>query len=101
MWGPRRPSSGKRAGSLRRTSYEGSSIASRSAHGLSRRPGPFGGGGFILLRLVASTTWILAVTLGLSVILLPRLGLFGVGVGWFAAQASVAALILGRFALNR
>ncbi|MDQ7844548.1 MAG: oligosaccharide flippase family protein [Armatimonadota bacterium] len=51
--------------------------------------------------VVASTVWILVVTLGLSVVLLPRLGLPGAGVAWFAAQASVAAVILGRFALSR
>lgn len=45
--------------------------------------------------------WILIVTLGLSVLLLSRLGLLGVGVAWFLAQASVAALLLGRFAFNR
>jgi O-antigen/teichoic acid export membrane protein len=51
--------------------------------------------------VIVSTLWILIVTLGLSVLLLPRIGLVGAGIAWFAAQASVAALILGRFALNR
>jgi len=51
--------------------------------------------------VIVSTLWILIVTLGLSVLLLPRVGLVGVGLAWFAAQTSVAALILGRFALNR
>jgi len=51
--------------------------------------------------VVASTLWILLVTLGLSVLLLPRVGLVGAGIAWFVAQASVAALLLGRFALNR
>jgi len=51
--------------------------------------------------VVASTLWILLVTLGLSGLLLPRLGLMGAGVAWFAAQASVAAVILGRAALSR
>jgi O-antigen/teichoic acid export membrane protein len=51
--------------------------------------------------VIASTLWILVVTLGLSVLLLPKYGLTGVGVAWFVAQTSVAAVILGRFALLR
>jgi O-antigen/teichoic acid export membrane protein len=51
--------------------------------------------------VIASTLWILIVTLGLSALLLPRYGLAGAGVAWCAAQTSVAALILGRFALRR
>jgi O-antigen/teichoic acid export membrane protein len=51
--------------------------------------------------VIVSTLWILIVTLGLSVLLLPRIGLLGAGVAWLVAQASVAALLLGRFAFNR
>lgn len=51
--------------------------------------------------VIASTVWILVVTLGLSAVLLPRMGLFGVGVSWFAAQASSSALVLAAHALNR
>jgi O-antigen/teichoic acid export membrane protein len=46
--------------------------------------------------VVASTLWILIVTLGLGALLLPRLGLMGAGVAWLVAQVSVAAFILGR-----
>ncbi len=51
--------------------------------------------------VVASAVWVLIVTLGLSVALLPRIGLVGAGVAWFAAQTSLAAVILVRFAANR
>ena len=51
--------------------------------------------------VIVSTVWILIVTLGLSVLLLPRIGLLGAGVAWLVAQASVATLLLGRFAFNR
>lgn len=51
--------------------------------------------------VVASTLWILVVTMGLSAILLPRFGLLGAGLAWFAAQASVAIVILTRYLLNR
>jgi O-antigen/teichoic acid export membrane protein len=51
--------------------------------------------------VVASTLGILIVTMGLSVLLLPRIGLVGAGVAWLVAQASVAAVILGRFARSR
>jgi len=51
--------------------------------------------------VVASAVWVLIATLGLSVVLLPRVGLLGAGIAWFAAQASLAAAILGRFILNR
>jgi O-antigen/teichoic acid export membrane protein len=51
--------------------------------------------------VVASAVWVLIVTLGLSVVLLPRVGLLGAGIAWFAAQASLAAVILVRFAVNR
>lgn len=47
--------------------------------------------------VVASAVWVLIVTLGLSVVLLPRIGLLGAGIAWFAAQASLALVILGRF----
>jgi O-antigen/teichoic acid export membrane protein len=51
--------------------------------------------------VVAGAVWVLFVTLGLTVILLPRIGLPGAGIAWFAAQASLAAVILGRFVLDR
>lgn len=51
--------------------------------------------------VLASTMSVLVVTLGLSVVLLPRVGLLGAGIAWFAAQASVAAVVLGRFVINR
>ncbi|MBI2973335.1 MAG: hypothetical protein HYY39_06050 [Armatimonadetes bacterium] len=51
--------------------------------------------------VIASTLWILIVTLGLSVLLLPRIGLLGAGVAWFAAQVSLAVVVLGRFVINR
>jgi O-antigen/teichoic acid export membrane protein len=50
--------------------------------------------------VVAGAVWVLVVTLGLTVILLPRVGLPGAGIAWFAAQASLAAVILGRFVLT-
>jgi O-antigen/teichoic acid export membrane protein len=50
--------------------------------------------------VVASTLWILVVTLGLSVLLLPKVGLAGVGIAWLAAQASTAAVIVVRFVLE-
>jgi O-antigen/teichoic acid export membrane protein len=51
--------------------------------------------------VVASAVWVLIVTLGLSVVLLPSVGLLGAGIAWFVAQASLAAVILVRFAVNR
>lgn len=51
--------------------------------------------------VIVSALWILLVTLGLSVVLIPRLGLYGVGIGWFAAQASSAAVVGARFLLSR
>jgi O-antigen/teichoic acid export membrane protein len=54
-----------------------------------------------MAEVVAGAVWVLVVTLGLTVILLPRLGLPGAGIGWFVAQASLAVVILGRFVLNR
>jgi O-antigen/teichoic acid export membrane protein len=51
--------------------------------------------------VVTGGVWVLVATLGLTVILLPRVGLQGAGIAWFAAQASLAAVILGRFFLNR
>jgi O-antigen/teichoic acid export membrane protein len=51
--------------------------------------------------VVAGAVWVLVVTLGLTVILLPRVGLPGAGIAWFVAQASLAAVILGRFVLKR
>jgi O-antigen/teichoic acid export membrane protein len=51
--------------------------------------------------VVAGAVWVLVITLTLTLILLPRVGLPGAGIAWFAAQASLAAVILGRFVLNR
>jgi O-antigen/teichoic acid export membrane protein len=51
--------------------------------------------------VVAGAVWVLVVTLGLTIILLPRVGLLGAGIAWFAAQASLAAVILGRLLLSR
>jgi O-antigen/teichoic acid export membrane protein len=51
--------------------------------------------------VVAATAWFLVATLVLSALLLPRFGLVGVGVAWFAAQASTAAVVLTRYLLNR
>lgn len=51
--------------------------------------------------VVASTAWILAVTMGLGALLLPTMGLLGAGVAWFAAQSSVALVLLTRLALDR
>jgi O-antigen/teichoic acid export membrane protein len=51
--------------------------------------------------VVAGAVWVLVVTLGLTVLLLPRVGLPGAGIAWFSAQASLAAVILGRFVLQR
>jgi len=48
--------------------------------------------------VVASPAWILVATLGLSVVLLPRVGLVGVGAAWLAAQASVATVLVARYA---
>lgn len=50
--------------------------------------------------VVASTAWILAATLGLSVVLLPRVGLVGAGVAWLAAQASLATVLVARYVLS-
>lgn len=43
---------------------------------------------------------ILVMTVGLSVVLLPRVGLIGVGVAWLVAQASVAVLVAGVYILR-
>ena len=51
--------------------------------------------------VVGSTLCILVVTMGLSVLLLPRMGLLGAGLAWLAAQSSVALVLLARLALNR
>jgi O-antigen/teichoic acid export membrane protein len=42
--------------------------------------------------------WILVVTLGLSAVLLPRMGLREAGAAWLAAQSSVAAMVFLRYA---
>jgi O-antigen/teichoic acid export membrane protein len=44
--------------------------------------------------VVAGAAWVLVVTLGLTTYLLPRVGLFGAGVAWLVAQASLALIIL-------
>ncbi len=54
-----------------------------------------------LAEVVAGTAWVLGVTLGLTVILLPRVGLLGPGIAWFAAHVSLAAVILGRCVHSR
>jgi O-antigen/teichoic acid export membrane protein len=46
--------------------------------------------------IVISLGWILIVTLGLSAVLLPRMGLIGAGAVWLAAQSSVAAMVFLR-----
>jgi O-antigen/teichoic acid export membrane protein len=51
--------------------------------------------------VVACAAWILAATLGLSVVLLPGMGLVGVGIAWLLAQTSSAAVLGGRFLLRR
>ena len=43
---------------------------------------------------------ILGVTLGLSVVLLPRVGLIGAGVAWLAAQCTAAGLIAALYVLR-
>ncbi len=54
-----------------------------------------------MAEVVAGAVWVLVTTLGLTIILLPRVGLPGAGIAWFTAQASLAAVILGRLVLNR
>lgn len=51
--------------------------------------------------VVVSTMWILGASLALSAVLLPRLGLVGVGVAWFVAHASAAAVIVARYLVSR
>jgi O-antigen/teichoic acid export membrane protein len=51
--------------------------------------------------VIAGTVWVLIVTLGLSVVLLPAVGLLGAGIAWFVAQTSLALVILARFAFYR
>jgi O-antigen/teichoic acid export membrane protein len=48
--------------------------------------------------VVLSLGWILVGTLGLGAVLLPRMGLIGAGVVWLAAQFSVTAVVLLRYA---
>ncbi len=48
--------------------------------------------------VVLNLGWILVVTLGLSAVLLPRMGLLGAGAAWLAAQSSVAAAVFLRYA---
>jgi O-antigen/teichoic acid export membrane protein len=51
--------------------------------------------------VVAGAAWVLIVTLGLTTYLLPRVGLFGAGVAWLVAQASLALVVLVRVGVNR
>lgn len=51
--------------------------------------------------VVACAAWILAATLGLSVVLLPGMGLAGVGIAWLLAQTSSAVVLGGRLLLRR
>ncbi len=51
--------------------------------------------------VLLSSAWILTVTLVLSVLLLPRVGLLGAGVAWLVAQSSTAAVILAGYLFNR
>lgn len=51
--------------------------------------------------VIAATVWILMVTMGLSAVLLPRMGLLGGGVAWLAAQTTAAAVVLARYALTQ
>ncbi len=44
--------------------------------------------------VILSSVWILLVTVALSILLLPRIGLLGAGVAWLLAQTSTAAAIL-------
>ncbi len=48
--------------------------------------------------VVLGLVWILIVTLVMSTVLLPRIGLVGVGVTWCAAQGSLAAVVVARYA---
>jgi O-antigen/teichoic acid export membrane protein len=48
--------------------------------------------------VVFSLGWILVITVGLSAVLLPRIGLIGAGTVWLAAQSSVAAAVILRYA---
>jgi O-antigen/teichoic acid export membrane protein len=48
--------------------------------------------------VLLSLGWILVVTLGLSALLLPRIGLIGAGAVWLAAHSSVAATVVVRYA---
>jgi len=50
--------------------------------------------------VVAAAVWILATTLALTVVLLPRIGLLSVGIAWCVAQTSTAVVVLGRFFLR-
>jgi O-antigen/teichoic acid export membrane protein len=46
--------------------------------------------------IVVSLGWIFIVTLGLSAVFLPRIGLIGAGAVWLAAQSSVAVMVFLR-----
>jgi O-antigen/teichoic acid export membrane protein len=48
--------------------------------------------------VVLGLGWVLIMTLGFSVVLLPRTGLVGAGAVWLAAQASLAATLVLRYA---
>jgi O-antigen/teichoic acid export membrane protein len=51
-----------------------------------------------MVDVVLGSGWILIVTLGFSALLLPRIGLIGAGAVWLAAQSSVAATVVLRYA---
>lgn len=51
--------------------------------------------------VITSSAWILGVTVALSAILLPRIGLLGAGAAWFTAQTSTAIVVLGRYMLSK
>ncbi len=51
--------------------------------------------------VVANSAWILCISLGLGIILLPRTGVIGAGVAWLAAQGCIALIFLGRHFLSR
>ncbi len=51
--------------------------------------------------VILSSVWILLVTVALSIFLLPRIGLLGVGVAWIVAQTSTAAVVLTRLLFAR
>lgn len=49
--------------------------------------------------VVGASAWILVLTLGLAALVVPRLGPLGAGVAWFAAQTSVASVLMARYVI--